>query len=136
MDKRVYKVRFKGRRFRFIAGREGSSVLFIPLQDIIDALAIAMPQESPAVWEAVVRKRLAIDADPSARQRAFIDGRIVPTVSSGFAIMLCHAISRLVGTSTRFQRGAEGARDFRSLIYQNLGTARRLLAEQAIARAR
>lgn len=128
MDQRVYEVEFMGQRLRFVGAGRRSTALFIPLADLCAALDLAMAASGRRSWETVLRRRLAAGVDPSARQRAFLDGRIVPTVSSGFVMMLCHSLGRLVEGNPSLRPAAEGFGAFRRVIYRNLGLARRRLA--------
>jgi hypothetical protein len=130
MSAHIYTIGFKGRRFRIIAAAVGSSKLFIAVEDMIEVLTAAMPELGRVGWARFVRKRLT-GTDPAARQRAFIGGRIVPTVSAELVIRLCHNAGRLAKKNPRLRPGIGRYQELRQFIYRHLGAVRCLLALSA-----
>ena len=135
MDQRVCGIMFKGRELRFIATRRSTS-LFVPLEDLSAALSVAMSGADSKSWNNVLKRRLANGVDPTAKQRVYLDGRIMPTVSSGFVLMLCHSLGRLIQCDPSLAPAATGFAEFRRLIFKSLATARRRFdsAEPALDR--
>lgn len=131
MGQQVFEMEFKGRRFRFVAPRRGSTDVFVPLEDLSAALETAMSAGVRRSWQSVLRRRLSAGVDPAAKQRAYLDERIVPTVSSEFVMMLCHGISRLIANDRQLAPAAAGFEEFRRLIYKNIGEVRWRLAVAA-----
>jgi hypothetical protein len=130
MSAHIYTAGFKERRFRIIAQAVGSSRLFIAVEDLIEVLAAAMPELGRVGWARFVRKRLSC-TDPLARQRAFIGGRIMPTVSAELVIRLCHNAGRLAKKNPRLRPAMGRYQELRKFIYRHLGAVRCLLALSA-----
>lgn len=123
----VYRLDLSGRAVRFIGGPGRSSSLWIPVDDFTQALTAALPHLPSAVWSRIAHRRL-LRVEVAAKQRAFIDGRLHPTIDSRAAIAICQSlgrISRRIGSSDNCERRYA---TFRDAFYRCLFSARSAMA--------
>lgn len=123
----VYRLDLNGRTVRFIGGPGRSSSLWVPIDDLTQALTAALPQLPPAVWSRIARRRLS-RVQVAAKQRAFVDGRLHPTIDSCAAIAICQSlgrISRRIGGIDNLERRYAA---FRDAFYRCLFSARSAIA--------
>lgn len=123
----IYATTFNGQPFRFVAIKGHPGETFIPYDDLINAFSTAIPGIPKELHHTVIIDGTREHFGAEDKQRAVIDGVIVPVINLMAVITIVQGLNGAIRENRTSRKAANGFRAFETFFAENIGKAERAL---------